>query len=421
VIERPIAARFCLGVSAAVVAGLVLATLVQDGRLILTSTLRPQHPLPIYQLMPTPGTSPFAGAPGAAGADFSQVYTSAQALRHGQSAYQPTSPEFADRFGRPPGYPPLMNWVYLPLSFLPYWAALLLHLGLSLAALGAVTIMTLRGAGLPALVAPVLLTQAALLFLTPAGVTFLERGQFDLLVATACALLLACLYLPRRTLPLALAAGLIGALKWTSVPFVVGFAAVALIGTGRWPLALAPAALALGTFAFWSGLRQYWRTIEVYELGLPPFGLTLQHFLPRVAAKAVPVAATAMTGVLLLLQPAPERGRRFQAAALPFALCLANFTVCFATVSYEYHTVTALGLLPALVVWADGATVVPRAVRSAVCATHGLFLVVAFRTLDVLVPLDPRSLTILYALFALIFLGLAASLIVDRGRTAAAR
>jgi hypothetical protein len=408
--DTRIASRFCLGVGGAAVAGLVLATLIQDGRLLLTSSLRPQHPLPIYQLMPAPGTSPFAGAPGAAGADFSQVYTSAQALRHGQSAYQ--SREFADRFGRPSGYPPLTNWLYVPLTFLPYWAALVMHVMLSLGALAAVTVLTLRAAGLAPLVVPALLTQGALFFLTPAGVTHLERGQFDLLAATACALMLASLAIPGRTLLLAIAAGLVGALKWTAVPFIGAFAAVALVSTGRWAFAAAPLALATATFAFWTGLHEYWHTIQVYELEAPAFGLTLQHFLPRLLTKAAPAVAAAALTLVLLWKGGRSRAARFAAAAPPFALALGNLTICFATVSYEYHSVTSLGLIPALLVWVSQADAVPRAVRAAVAASYGLFLVVVFRTLDAAVTLDPRSLTILYAIFAVIFLASAINVVV---------
>ena len=76
---------------------LLLSVLANDLFLLRTSTLRIGYPQPVYGLYSAAGTSPEPGMPGAAGIDFSQVQTSAMALRHGESAYNPTTPEFRDR------------------------------------------------------------------------------------------------------------------------------------------------------------------------------------------------------------------------------------------------------------------------------------------------------------------------------------
>ncbi|MCZ2846159.1 MAG: hypothetical protein O2U61_06670, partial [Candidatus Bathyarchaeota archaeon] len=72
------------------------------------------HPRPYYGLEPVPGTSLVPESKGVLGADFSQVFFSAQAIRHRESAYKPNNPEFRDPWGRPPAYPPLTNHLYIP-------------------------------------------------------------------------------------------------------------------------------------------------------------------------------------------------------------------------------------------------------------------------------------------------------------------
>jgi hypothetical protein len=201
----------CLGIIAVVLASLVGATLVHELEVLRSSRIRPAYPPILYGLMPSPGTSPVDGAPGAAGGDFSQVYTSALALRHGESPYFPATPAFADRFGRPAGYPPLMNWLYVPLTFLSYYEALLVHCAFWLLALFAVTAVILWRMELARHIPLVLLAQSSLYFLTPVGFTHLERGQFDLLVATASALCVACIFLPRGVRGAALASGVLSA------------------------------------------------------------------------------------------------------------------------------------------------------------------------------------------------------------------
>lgn len=164
--RHPLVGRFCSAVSEAVVAGLVAATLGYELRLLRTATPVGPYPMSVYVLAATPGTSPVAGAPGAAGADFSQVYTSI-------------------------------------------------------------------------------------------GVTHLERGQFDLWVATASVLAVGCVFLPGGELALAGLSGLLGAVNWTAVAFLGSFSALGfLLGWGRkrWAFLAIPLATAVGTLPFWRGL-----------------------------------------------------------------------------------------------------------------------------------------------------------------------
>jgi hypothetical protein len=402
-----IAKVFCLGVSALVLLALVISTLQYEVRILLTSTVGAPYPQSIYTPMAVPGTSPVANAPGAAGADFSQVYTSALALRHGESAYRPTSPQFADRFGRFPGYPPLMNWLYVPMTFFPYHVALLLHTGLSLGALFAATVFVLGRMGLRRHAWPVILVQATLFFLTPIGFTHLERGQFDLLVAASLLLCFACVY-GRAGFGVAAVSGFLGALKWTALPFLGCFSVLGLSLASRSRrrfFLLIPAVVALGTGVFWQGVLEYWTCLRIYEFETPPYGLTLQNLLPRLWTKLAPILATASVAIFAFARfPAAQRPQVLMAISAPFALALINLTICFGTYSYEYHTVALLGMVPALIVWLEAAgSLVPARMKIAISTAFGLFLIVAFRLFGLTV-LGYVAMTGIYLALAVFFL-----------------
>jgi hypothetical protein len=401
-------ARFlCLGLLGLVLAALVVATIEQEFRGLLTSGPAVPYPQSIYTSMAVPGTSPVPGAPGAAGADFSQVYTSAMALRHGESAYHPTSPQFADRFGRLPNYPPLMNWISVPLTLLPYYVALLVHTGLSLLTLFGATAFVLVRMGLKRHVWPVIFVQASLYFLTPIGFTHFERGQFDLLVATSLLLCFACVFARRSPFGLAAMSGFLGALKWTAIPFLGCFAVLGfLLGSRskRWGFVVMLAVVALATGPFWRGIQEYWVSLRFYEVDSTAEGLTLQIFLPRIWTKLAPILATASVVIFALPRfPTVDRSRILSAISAPFALALTNLSVCFGAMSYEYHTVVTLGMVPALVVWLETDSAVPAHTKAVTSAAFGLFLIVAFRLFG-LTALSSVTVTWIYLDLALFFL-----------------
>jgi hypothetical protein len=394
-------------VTGLVFAALAAATLSHELALLQTSAIAEPYPMTIYELMPAPHTARAPGSRGVAGADFSQVYTSALALRHGESAYRTKSSQFADRFGRAPGYPPLMNWIAVPLSLLDYTDALLIYTALALLSLLVATTLLLWKAGLGQHIGRVVLAQSCLYFLTPIGLTHLERGQFDSLVAAAAALCVGCVFLTGNTLAVAAASGFLGALKWTSVAFLGCFSLLGfLLGSGRkrWSFFLVPSVMLLGTLPFWQELVDYWRTIRIYEIEATPYGLTLQHFLPRWLARSLPIAMTLIIAGLSLIRfrSPTDRALILQRISVPFAIALMNLAVCFGTLSYEYHTVATLGMIPVLVIWTRRAQGVPNWLKASTCAAFGLFLLVAFRIYG-FGAVTPERMTVIYAGFALLF------------------
>jgi glycosyl transferase family 87 len=403
--SEKLAAWFCRGATLVVFLSLMLATLRHEFSVLRSSEVGPAYPPVLYGLMPSPGTSPVKAAAGAAGGDFSQVYTSALALRHGESAYFPSTPAYADRFGRPAGYPPLMNWLCVPLTYLSYYHALLVSVLLSIALFTSVSAWLLWMMGLARHIPRLLAMQAALYFLTPIGFTHLERGQFDLIVASATALGLACTFLPRQATASAIVSGALATLKWTTVPFFGCFGAFAFaLGSGRrrWCYVLILALMALGTAAFWHSVGEYWYTIRVFELEAKPRGITFMYYLPRSIAKVLPVVVTVLVvGVAWLSgRKRASNDEMLQAMAVPVAILILSLTTCYGTVSYEYHTVTLLGATPGLIVWLERERAVPLWVKAAAAGGFGVFLCVAFRTFQIEPPFDARAMTRVYGVFS---------------------
>jgi hypothetical protein len=397
--REKVAVRFCLGVSGMVVLALLVATLSRELTLVRTGNAGEAYPLPYYGVMLTE----LASAPAIPGNDFSQVYASAESLRRGEPAYHPVH----WRGGRP-NYPPLTNWLYLPITLFTFDVAVLIQHALSLLALGGATFLVLWQTGLRRHIAVAILAQAALYFLTPIGLTHIERGQFDLLVATAVLLCFGCLFLPGNRFGTAILSGFLAAIKWSAPVFLGAFALLAfLLGMGkkRWAFFLIPVVTVVATLCFWHDLPEYWVSITAWEINMRPSGLTFQHLLPRTLTRALPLLIPVVLAALVWLRT-DRREVRVQALrslSFPAALTLVFQSICFSTLSFEYHTVILLAMIPALVVWIEREIYVSVALKAFTAFAFAVLLPVTFRVFGFTSLLDSVGMTKVYALFGLLF------------------
>jgi hypothetical protein len=151
--------------------------------------------------------------------------------------------------------------------------------------------------------------------------------------------------------------------------------------------------------------------------------VTLQHFLPRPAARAAPVLLTLAVAAFAWWRSrtAEDRARRLGQVSGPFAVALMGLSICFGTMSYEYHTVALLGLIPALVLWIERSQGVEPRVKAAAAVALAVLLGVTFRVYGLGTyfkdaPPDmyhgfaswirPPAMTAVYAAFAVLFLAL---------------
>jgi hypothetical protein len=123
--------------------------------------------------------------------------------------------------------------------------------------------------------------------------------------------------------------------------------------------------------------------------------------MPRSVARLAPVAVTALVLAPILRSfRGAERHAALVAVGGPAALALTNLSVCFGTLSWEYHTVTTLGTISVLVLWTELAPWASRRIKALTCGAYCAFLVVAFRVLDPLRVVGPRTMSAMYVLAA---------------------
>ena len=181
--------------------------------------------------------------------------------------------------------------------------------------------------------------------------------------------------------------------------------------------------MGLLTVAFWRDFREYWTIIEHFEVGNTPNGLSLQHFLPRLWARGAPALLTlAVAAVMLVgIRSARERHRIFTSVSLPFALALVNVALCFGTLSFEYHTLSLLGVIPGLVIWVEREPWVSYRAKAFTATLFGLFLLMAFRVFGPSQEtFGPLAMTLTYLCFASLFFGQCVYLVVVLVRPSAA-
>ena len=96
------------------------------------------------------------------------------------------------------------------------------------------------------------------------------------------------------------------------------------------------------------------------------------------------------------------RVRVLRSISFPAALILVIQSICFSTLSFEYHTVTLLAMIPAIVVWIERDPCVPGALKAVTAFSFGLLLLVTFRVLGFGSLFDSFGMTVVYALFAVL-------------------
>jgi hypothetical protein len=321
---------------------------------------------------------------GALGADFAQVYYSARALRHGESQYSPTTPEFKDPFGRKPNYPPFTNRLYIPLSLLPYYQAVIIHNFLSLGVFLGLAILMLKIFNLQNYIWKSLAFFLLLYFYTPLGFAHFERGQFDLWVASSYLLLFSCFFLRRRYVMPAVAAGLFGAIKWSSAPFIGTVSLMAFLGSNwrkSWIFLIPGLVMVLTAIIFLPEVKEYWPSLQRYEFDANPYGISFMYFMPRVVAKALQIISCGVVIILTLLlhRGNDRRLAAFKVISFPFALTMFVQGMCYGTISFEYRIVSIFGLLPAYLLWMEKGGIQSTPVKAAMTAFFALFLFISFR------------------------------------------
>jgi hypothetical protein len=285
---------------------------------------------------------------------------------------------------RKPNYPPFTNRLYMPLSILPYYQAVIIHNFLTLGVFLGLAVLMLKIFNLQCYIWKSIAVFLLLYFYTPLGFAHFERGQFDLWLASSYLLIFSSFFLRRRYILPAIASGLFGALKWSSAPFIGTFSLMAFLGSSRkkgWIFLVPGALMILTAVLFLPEVKEYWPSLQRYEFNANPAGISFMYFMPRTIAKVLQVACCGIVIVLtLLLHRGNERRlAAFKAISFPFALTMFIQGMCYGTISFEYRIVSIFGLLPAYLLWMEQGGVKSTPVKVAMTGFLALFLFVSFR------------------------------------------
>jgi hypothetical protein len=404
------------GLCLAVLSAQAYATAANDWSLLRETRLEyPMSAKPYYPFLPVNADG---GGRASLGADFSQVYYAASAIRHGDAPYAPRHAEFRDRLGRRPNYPPFTNHVYVPLTFLSYPDALVVHTLAGLVIFLGLTLFVLGRLGLRHHAVGLILATLLLVLQTPIGFSHIERGQFDLFVASSFLLVASSIYVGSAALAFTAVGACFGALKWTAVPVLLAFSLAGLVASTTVRRRLAywaiPVVLGLSAMVFASELRDYWPSVQHYELQGGAVGMSLEHLLPSAGAKAVPILSVLGFLALFLLRTRRDSDPAIvlQAVAVPFGLAVALQSLCMFRIAYEYRAVALLGFLPVVVIWMERATSVRWGLRMVGGILVGVFFVLAFRVFDLRgTLLSSEQMLYVYGSWSLAFLALAVNIL----------
>jgi hypothetical protein len=341
---------------------------------------------------------------GRIGSDFAQVYFPAQNVSRLQDAFDPH--RTLDPWRRPSRYAPLVIVACAAsLCRLDFGQACFLHMLLQILLLYAVLYWAFWLLGIRKYFLASLLFVNICLFLTPVGLTWFERGQFSLYLASSYTVLV--LGLVKRNPALMAAAALLAFIKWTSFPAVFVILAVYLVssrslaelksnlflvsifGAVTGALLMVPALFTRGADTFVQGLLAQ----EFQDL---PKGVSLLRYVPRVAVKLLPLA-------VILVGYINVRSKIGSLDWLvPYSAGVVTIMLVYPTRAYEYGLPTVLGFLPLLLFWTSQVGSERNITRYAlVCAFLLFVLVASFSTR--LVP-SLFVLVQIYVVFALLLM-----------------
>lgn len=308
-------------------------------------------PRPRYGAMRVPdsATALEYGAVGRIAADFAQIYFPA---RDTSPSTDTSGPGNADPWQRISRFAPGVQWLCsVSLCRLPYGYASLLHVWLQYLLFLASFAYAFRVLRLQRWLFWAVSYVNVGLFLTPVGLSFLERGQFSLYVATAYVWVLLGAYQHRASF-LTISA-VFGYLKWTSLPTLFLVASLWVASSSRAVVHRsrvlgASAAVALVGFllaVFPANGRHFLEGILSQEAELAPIGPSLVQIMPRAVVKLLPLVLVAI-GVWRLRQ-----GQRQLADLLPFVLGCALMLQLYPTVVFDYNVPCLFGLIPFALAW----------------------------------------------------------------------
>ncbi len=313
------------------------------------------------QLLPAPRYLPMRiskttltleyGATNRLGADFAAVYFPALEISSLESAYLPS--ETLDPWQRSPNYAPLiLGLCSITLCKLAYGYAALGNILMQLMIFFLTIYLAFQQLGISAHFLSTSVFIELCLFVTPAGLSWFERGQFSLYVAIAYLLFL--LGLLRNNLILTVLSAAFAFIKWISLPFIFVVLVIYILNSKNkrelrqsfWLTLVFSSTFSLLLLPFIKGNILFIQNFIDQEVNTTPIGLSLGIYFPRLVVKFLPFALIVTGYVIAKI----NKGNFFN--LIPFFAGVAAILLIYPTDVFDYSVPIVLGLIPLMILWA---------------------------------------------------------------------
>ncbi len=310
------------------------------------------------------------------GADFAQIYFPAQAMSSLGDAY--IAHESPDPWGRPSRYAPfILGLCSITICRLDYGPASFANILIQILLFVPALFFLLRSFGIRKYFLPSLLLTEFILFLTPVGLSWIERGQFTLYLAVSCLLLL--LGLVRKNARWVFVSACLAFIKWTSLPLAFVILAIYILNSknareawfGMEMASLFGLVFIVLLLPFFKVGIDFVKGLLSQELLDNPEGLSLLEFAPRFAVKLIPFL-TIVLGYINI-----RFAKNDFIALMPYFTGAAILFLLYPTRAYEYGLPSLLGSLPLMLYWNFQLGTNRRMMGNILAASFILFLVAA--------------------------------------------
>jgi len=309
-------------------------------------------------------------------ADFAQIYFPSQNISTLSKNYINGRLDPWDRRSR---YAPFIHYLCsLTICKLNYGMASFLHMLVQMSLFYLIFIAAFKVLEIGPDVRLGLLLVNILLFVTPAGLAWFERGQFSLYVALSHLLLIVGLV--KNRLVFVILSALCAYVKWTSFPFLVVVFIVFLFSSSNrkeWTRNILLALvflLPIALLSLWFGSETIYFLRGLYrqELFIKPEGISLTQMLPAGIVKGLPV-------VLMFLGWLHIRKNSGSFSHLiPYLIGSGIILLIYPTVAYEYNLACLFCFIPLVFYWAKLPNIVSRAlIHNTIKFSFFFFLVLA--------------------------------------------
>jgi len=281
--------------------------------------------------------------------DFAQIYFPSQHIASLSDNYQSG---VLDPLQRPSRYAPLVHFLCaITICKLDYGPASLLHMIIQILFFYTAFVFSFKALKIEKDILPGLLLANCCLFLTPAGLSWFEKGQFSLYVGIAYLLII--LGMTKRINLLILLSALFAFVKWTSLPYVFVVLPVSILnsknlagGKKNFLLAAAFLLIVISLSLLFPGQSLFFlKGLYTQERYASPGGISLAKIVPVVLAKLLPIPLIALGYLHVRIN------RNIFERMMPFLAGSAILMLTYPTLAYEYNLPSLLGFIPLLIFW----------------------------------------------------------------------